>query len=142
MQRKVNADCQLAYMVVRTLIIGLAVVGFIGCAKDKDKNNDNVYSSWPIIKVDGATRCTINQSIPITVSWPFTSGCDLVDKFAESSNGNTLTITTLGYTVKAYCTMDAGVKTIVYNFKPTKAGVYELKFVNNDSFIPHVVTIN
>jgi len=128
-------------MITRIIIIGLTIVGFIGCSKE-NKDNNIIYSAWPIAKVEGATTGTINQPIPITVSWPYSSGCDLVDKFAESNAGNTVTITTLGYKSKGICTMDTGIKTIIYNFTTKKSGVYELKFVNHDSFITHVVIIN
>lgn len=107
---------------------------FAACKKENDAPQV-VYSAWPVNKIEGATIGSVNQEIPITVSWPYSTGCDIVDKFHESPSANTVTVTTLGYTIKGPCTMDAGVKTSTYRFKATSAGTYTLKFVNNDAFI-------
>ena len=130
-------------MTIRNLITALVLTAFFSCSKDGDKGkNDIVYSAWPIVKVEGAITGSVNQVIPITVNWPYKNGCEIVDKFAESRSGMSVVITTLGYTKVGMCTQELGTKNAIYNFIATQSGVYELKFVNHDTYIIHTVTIN
>lgn len=125
---------------MRKLALALAILSLVSCKKDKDKEEDVNYSAWSILKVEGSTTGTVNQTIPITVT--FAGSCAVVDRFAESRGATKINITLLGYPVKGWCTADAMPRTIIYNFNATQPGTYELHFANNAANVPHIVTVN
>jgi len=89
-----------------------------------------------VTKVDGATTGVINQAIPLTVYWFFTSGsCDILDKFEETRLGNIVTVKAYGHYSGQVCTADAGIKTKIYNFISPTPGTFELRFVNPDNTV-------
>lgn len=101
------------------------------------------YTQWMVTSVAGEHATPHNQSLSITVYWPYSSGCDVVDKFEEERQGNIILIKTFGYTKGGVCTMDAGIKSAVYHFSAASAGTYELRFLNIDhSYVSHSVTVN
>jgi hypothetical protein len=125
---------------MRTVLIILAVLLTLSCKKDKDNKN---LKQWDMTKVEGAAAGNTNQVISLTVSWPFRSGCDALDEFRETREGNTVSIKAYGHTAEGPCTDNAGIKTKAYEFKASKAGTYELRFINIDnSVIVHPLTIN
>lgn len=127
---------------MRQLIISMLILFTVSCNKNKDSIIIDVRQ-WQMTKVVGASTGTINQQIALTVSWPYSSGCDVLDKFEESRNGNIIIVKAYGHSEDGPCTMDAGYKTKIYNFVSTQTGTFELRFTNIDnSFISHTVTIN
>jgi hypothetical protein len=127
---------------MRYTILAVFVASLFSCKKNND--SEIIYATWPMTKVEGSNTGSINQSIPLTVYWPYASGsCDILDKFEEVREGNIIYVKALGHSASGICTTDAGIKTKTYNFFSTKAGTFELRFVNKDnSFILHTVTIN
>lgn len=125
---------------MRQLIFFIMILLTVSCNKDP-KTVD--MRQWQMTKVEGAITGAISQQIALTVSWPYSSGCDVLDKFEESRNGNIIIIKAYGHREEGICTMDAGIKTKIYNFVSTNTGTFELRFTNVDnSFISHTVTIN
>lgn len=100
--------------------------------------------NWPVIKVEGASNGTKNQIVPLTVYWPYTSGsCDVLSKFETSRKGSIIEIIALGYSSGGICTMDAGIKTKIYEFTSSSAGTFELRFMNRENtYLSHTVVIN
>ncbi len=126
---------------MRLLFVGLITLLSISCNKNKDE--DKNLRHWPVVKLEGASNGTKNQVIPITVYWPYSSGCDVLSAFKASKQESIISIIPLGYTSGGICTMDAGIKTKIYEFTSASAGTFELRFLNRDNtFISHTVVVN
>ena len=107
------------------------------------KGDEEIFVHWNVTKVEGPATGKINQSVAVTIYWPYGSGsCDVLDKFEETKEGNIIYIKAYGHTTSGICTMDAGIKTKIYNFLSASAGTFELRFVNPDNtFISHIIII-
>ncbi len=117
----------------------MLVLTFMACKKDAPGPD---YRHWSVIEVDGAQQASIGETVSLLVSWPYSSGCDVMDKFLTKKEAMLFTITALGYTEDAICTQDAGIKTKEYSFVATSAGSYTLEFLNPDgSVITHVILV-
>ncbi|MEO5943759.1 MAG: hypothetical protein ABIP30_07290 [Ferruginibacter sp.] len=109
------------------------------------KNNEPkiLLSQWNITNIDGQAAAKKNEPVSLTVYWPFSSGCDILDKFESSQQGNIIIIKAYGHTSGGICTMNAGIKTKVYTFTPSGVGNFELRFISRDSsIISHLITVN
>jgi hypothetical protein len=109
----------------------------------KESSESFISIQWNMNRVEGVTSGTLNQTISLTVYYPTSSGCDVFDKFEQSSQGNIISIKALGHTVKSnFCTYAAIEKTATFNFKPISTGSFELRFINKDnSYFTHTLTI-
>lgn len=120
----------------------LTLLSFSSCSKDEP---EVVYHHWMVTKVESAGTASIAAPLTLEVSWPFTSGCDVMDRFEVTTGLSTteLNIKAMGYTRTGACTDDAGIKKTDYNFTATKPGTYTLNFQNPDgSVVAHVVVVN
>ena len=118
----------------------LAVIAVSSCTKDNNSTPEPINRR--VIKVDGPARGLIGDSIRLQVSWPYSSGCDVFEKFATEKNGPVFSIKGWGYYYKGTCTQDAGIKKKEYVFYTAFAGTYHLNFINPDgSIIQHVLLI-
>ena len=108
-----------------------------------NKKNEVTFSHWNVTKVEGPAAGNANQAIALTVYWPYGSGsCDVLDKFEETREGSIIYIKAYGHVTSGICTMDAGIKTKIYNFFSASTGTFELRFVNRDNtFISHTIII-
>jgi hypothetical protein len=123
-----------------TAYLLVIVLQFTACKKDDSSFQD--YTPWPVTSVAGTQQASVGQSITLTVSWPYSSGCDVMDKFNTKKTGTTYTITALGYYDKVICTQDVGIKTTEYIFSASAAGNYTLDFVNPDgSVVTHTILV-
>jgi hypothetical protein len=119
----------------------LFCVSLFACKKENV--DDPVYFQRMVTKVEGTFNGTISQPVDITVYWPYSNGCDVLEKFTKSQQGNIISIKAFGYTKAGLCTQDAGIKTKMFSFKSAIPGVFELRFYNPDnSFVTHTITIN
>jgi hypothetical protein len=135
-----NQHVMIKIYAMRPVLIILSALLTLSCKKNKDIDN---LKQWDMTNVEGATAGNTNQVISLTVSWPFRSGCDALDLFKETRQGNTVSIKAYGHTTAGFCTDDAGIKTKTYGFKANVAGTYELRFINTDSSaIVHTITIH
>ena len=114
----------------------------ISCTKKTDPNIS--FIQWNMTIVEGGLTGRANQSLALTVYWPYTSGsCDVLDNFEETKQGNIISIKAYGHSNGGICTDDAGIKTKIYNFISATSGTFELRFINKDnSFISRFITIN
>ncbi len=120
----------------------LLIIALLFNSCKKENAEDINYTHWPVVQVDGVQQATIGQNITLTVHWPYSSGCDIVDKFETKKLGSVYSIKTLGYYEDKICTQDAGIKTITYLFSATSAGTYDLNFENPDgSVITHTILV-
>jgi hypothetical protein len=123
---------------MRTIFCALLLILVVSCNKEKQD-----FEQWNIIKVEGPATGTIHQALELKVYWPYSSGCDVVDRFEEFIEGNIINVKAYGHTANGICTADAGVKNKIYTFIPASSGIFEFRFSNKDnSIISHVVVIN
>ncbi len=122
----------------------LISIGFISCKKRDNHNSSIEPAQWNMTKVDGNGSGIVNQLIPLLVYYPTSSGCDILDSFTQSYQGNIILIKAFGHTnTSSICTQDASIKTKTFNFEPIAKGTYELRFVNKDnSYISHMLIVN
>jgi len=116
----------------------------ISCSKNKTtpKSPTPSMAQWIITKVEGPTKGVVNDSIPIIVYWPYGNGCDVLDRFEETQQGDEIDIKAFGHTNYGFCTEMAGIKTKVFNFYASSPGKYKLKFLNPDeTYFIHIVTV-
>ena len=126
-------------IIIYSLCLFSVAALFTACKKDSP---DQDYGHWPVVDVEGAQQAAVADTVRLLVSWPYSSGCDVMDKFQTKKEGTLHTITALGYTEVAICTQDAGIKTKEYLFVATSAGNYTLDFVNPDgSVISHPILV-
>lgn len=127
---------------MQKLFVGLLILLATSCTKNNYARVTLI--PWRVTGVDGPATGGLNQRIALTVYWPYSSGsCDFLDKFEESRQGNIVYIKALGHTNRGICSHNAGTKTKIYNFQSSAAGIFELKFISNDtSVISHSITIN
>jgi hypothetical protein len=125
---------------MRLFLFAVFTLFVLSCNKP---DNEIIFIHWNVTKVEGPATGNINQTVALTVSWPYGSGsCDVLDKFEETKQGNIIYIKAYGHTTSGICTMDAGIKTKTYNFLSASAGTFELRFVNRDNtFISHTIVI-
>lgn len=129
---------------MRQIVLAFVFLLVTSCKKNTDTVNPDIkLSQWLITKVEGAATGNKNETIALTVYWPYSSGCDVLYQFEETRQTNIVIIKALGYSASGICTADAGIKTKIYNFSSSKAGTFELRFLNrNNTFITHTIIIN
>ena len=123
------------------LLAGFAMLGMIACKKDPVFTAEEQYN---ILSVSGPPTGLINTDVDVAVTHPYSNGCDYLGRFEETKNGNIVSIKAYSKPVpkNSACTQDAGTRTMIYKFKSTTAGSYELRFMNRDgSFVNHAITI-
>jgi hypothetical protein len=95
-------------------------------------------------RVEGVTTGTINQAISLTIFYPTSSGCDVLDRFEQNANGKIISIKAFGHTETSnFCTQAAIDKRAILDFTPTSKGSFELRFIQKDnSYFTYNLTIN
>ncbi|HUC81291.1 MAG TPA: hypothetical protein VMR70_10270 [Flavisolibacter sp.] len=122
-------------------MIGCFLVGLVACKKESRLTEAKHHD---VNTVTGAATGTVNNPVKLTVTYPYTNGCDYIGSFEESRAGNKVTIKALSKPVAkdAVCTQDAGTRTVEYNFTSATAGTFELQFLKpNGTTLNHTVTI-
>jgi len=126
---------------MRLLLIASFVICMVACKKEENVPADP-ERQWIVVKVQGDTTAAVNAAVPITVFWPYSNGCNLVNRFSEEKSASNIDIKAFGHVGTGICTQDAGVKTVVYNFKSSVTGSFTLRFFSPDgSIIVHRVSI-
>jgi hypothetical protein len=76
------------------------------------------------------------------VYWPYTSGCDVVEKFEVNIDANIIWVKAFGYYNNMVCTKDVGIKTKNFSIIPSSKGIFKIRFVNKDnSYIYHTLSV-
>lgn len=123
------------------LLIGSLLLGLAACKKEtrftEAKHHD-------VTSVSGPATGTVNNPVTLTVTYPYSNGCDYIGSFEESRSGATALIKAMSKPVAkdAVCTQDAGSRTVEYKFSSSTAGTFVLQFLKPDgSSISHTLTI-
>ncbi len=126
---------------MRNILLGGLLLLLVSSCK-KNAVGEQQYRHWLVESVAGGGTINVNDTLPLTVFWPYSNGCDLVDKFEENRKSSVIYIKAMGYNRGGICTMDAGIKATSYKFVAPSAGTYELRFLRPDSsFIAHTVQV-
>ncbi len=119
----------------------LFILTLVGCEKYTLDITEDLHH-WDILKVEGPTTGSINQTISLDVTYPTSSGCDMVTEFLSDRHRNSFLIKAFGYTTDGFCTQAAVPMVIEYEFSSSEAGTFELKFIKKDNTtINHSITI-
>ena len=113
-----------------------------GCSKSAN-DTSTVPIHWNVTKVEGPNTGIINQATSLTVYYPTSSGCDIFDKFEQSTQGNVISVKAFGHTESnSFCTQVALERTVIFNFQPNSKGVFEIRFIKRDnSYLTHNLII-
>ena len=126
---------------MRQFILCFLFLAIISCSKNSNINTSLFQRD--ITKIEGDLTGIVNQPIPLTVYWPYISGCDVLDKFEETKEANIIFIKAYGHNNEGACTHDAGLKRKEYSFSSKVPGTFELRFIKIDnSYISHFITIS
>lgn len=112
----------------------------MSCSKDDEGNT--VTKTEFVTNVTGATTATVNQEVPLNVTYHVDGTCGVFDKTVESTTGNT---TTIEVKVKYATQVCSGptTQTLAYKFKKATAGTYILKFKKSATeFITQTIVVN
>jgi hypothetical protein len=122
-----------------TILILLALPS---CKKSNSDSNNLVR--WNINRVEGPATGMANQSINLLVYYPTSSGCDVLEKFEQTTQDKIMSIKAYGYTqTSGNCTAGAIEQSITLSFTISTPGSYELRFIQKDnSYITFNLTIN
>ncbi len=113
-----------------------------GCKKSaNDTSSFPVH--WNVTKVEGPNTGLVNQDLSLTIYYPTSSGCDIFDKFEQSTHGNVVSVKAFGHTeINSFCTQVALERTVIFNFQPNSPGNFEIRFINRDnSYLTHNLII-
>ena len=130
---------------MQRIIFFISVFLCVSCSKENSdpENPSTATTQWMIENVRGPDTGKTNDSIALLVSWPFASGCDVLDSFVQTQQGYEVYVKALGHTNYGFCSDNAGVKTATFYFFTASPGTYELKFLNPDnSYLLHIIKID
>ncbi len=123
-------------------ILILLILTQFGCEKFTLDTPEGLHH-WDILKVEGPSSGSINQTISIDVTYPTSSGCDVVTEFLSDKHGKRVLIKAFGYTTDGFCTQAAVPKVKEYEFSSNEKGEFILKFIRIDNTtINHYITID
>jgi hypothetical protein len=123
----------------------LLYLSAVSCTKSEVKdmvNEDNFITvkQAAVASVNGPTKATVNQQISFNVSWPYTGSCEKFKSFKVDTLGDTTHIKLFTATNNVEdCTGKEVERSKVFTFKPTKSGIYYLKFLGPDSTAKPIV---
>lgn len=129
---------------MRTNLFNSILILFIIVSCKKSNSDSPLPGQWNLSRVEGVTTGIINQTISLSVFYPTSSGCDVLDRFEQDSQGKIISIRAFGHTeTSSFCTQVAIEKSAILDFTPTSTGSYELRFIQRDnSYFTYNLTIN
>lgn len=126
---------------MKLYIIFIPVLLTASCTKENKLQTTS--SQWPVISVEGPVSGEANQPVTFMVSYPTSSGCDVLDTFIQTNMGNSINIKAFGHTNTGMCIENAAIKTKDFIFMATDTGNFQLHFINPDStFIEQIISIH
>ena len=129
---------------MRQNALNMILILFILISCKKSNSESPLPGQWNISRVEGETSGSVNQTISLNVFYPTASGCDILDRFEQSTQGKIISIKAFGHTEASnFCTQAAIEKSSYFSFTPTSTGLWELRFIQRDnSYFTYNLTIN
>lgn len=117
-------------MVRTAFLFALLLFSAFSCADDEVEpvNPLEDYPSY-ISKVEAPETATVGSTVPITIYFTVNNGCGLFGSFEVEKKSDVTYIKVYPKYREGFCTMDLPTRQVVYEFKPTAAGTYTLKFL-------------
>jgi hypothetical protein len=120
----------------------ICIILLVACNKHQEDTTCISFSKAPVSKIEGATTATVNQEIPLTISFGCFNGCGSFGNVEQISNGNTTTIIVNAKYQGCVCTQDAPTRQTTYLFKKAMAGTYVLKFQQTETtYLMYTITV-
>ena len=129
---------------MRPNIFNSILILFIIISCKKSSSDSPLPGQWNMSRVEGVTTGIINQTISLNVYYPTSSGCDILDRFEQNTQGKIISVRAFGHTeISNFCTQAAVEKSTILDFTPTSTGSYELRFIQRDnSYFTYNLIIN
>ncbi len=122
-------------------LVLFVATAFTSCSDDDSTNT--VKKTAFVTVVTGAATADVNQEIPLTVTFAVDNLCGVFNKFVETTDANTRTISVEAKYPGNNCDTTPATKTTTYNFKATAVGTYTLKFKKSATeFVTHTVVVD
>jgi hypothetical protein len=114
----------------------LSLLSLTSCLKT-EADTCHVTLTTPIVKAVGPKTIAVNQPATFTLDYLPGNGCGTLDALSEQGQGvaNTRTVSVSVSYASCNCTVPAVTSQTTYNFVPTQAGTYYLKFVANNGYL-------
>lgn len=126
----------------KLLLIFFVTVLITGCSNQNSENNCVEQEVSFITEVRAPHSGIVNKKIEIEVSFNIKNGCGKFLGFEESNTLNSKIIKVNTIYEGCVCTEIFEMKTVIYNFTATEAGIYELKFLKGENeYIVVMITI-
>ena len=115
----------------------------IGCDKKNKNPNCEKYEQVPVVEVDAPDSGTINNDIPVGVTFVVFNGCGQFGKFEESIEKKLVSIKLIAKYSGCICTDDIPRRTTTYHFNASTPGVYILQFegARNTPAVSDTITV-
>jgi hypothetical protein len=120
----------------------LILITLLSCKKSSP--DSPLPGQFDISKAEGPTTGKVNETLYLSVYYPTSSSCDILDRLEKSTKGKIVSVKAFGHTdTSDYCMAVAVDKNASLSFTPTSAGIFELRFMNRDnSWFAFRITIN
>lgn len=100
------------------------------------------YEHAYVISANVPITGSVNQTIPIPITFGIHNGCGGFGNIIENNSGNTKIITVKAKYEGCFCTQVAGNVQTTYNFVATTTGLHTIKFLQpNGEFLTYSITI-
>jgi hypothetical protein len=117
-------------------------ITLLGCTKKNVDKECISFSKAPVTKVEGANTALVNQEISLKVSFGCFNGCGQFGNFDETITGNVTSISVNAKYEGCICTQDAPIRQIMYKFKKSQAGTFDLRFLKTENtYITHTIVV-
>ncbi len=116
--------------------LALSVISLPSCLKT-EADTCQVTLITPIVKAVGPRTVAVNQPATYLLDYLPGNGCGTLNALSEQgqSAANTRTVSVSVSYASCSCTAPAAALQTTYNFVPTQAGTYYLKFVANNGYL-------
>jgi hypothetical protein len=116
--------------------LALSSLSLTSCLKDASDTCQFILTT-PIVKAVGPKTVAVNQPATFLLDYLPGNGCGVLDALSEQGQGaaNTRTVNVSVRYNSCNCTVPATPMQTTYNFVPTQAGTYYLKFVANNGYL-------
>ncbi len=123
------------------LFFVLFVLAFASCKKEDELAG---YNQWDVQNVvNNKAIVAQHAKANITVYWPYSNGCQIVNKFTNSGGPTIIEVKTYGTSVGEICTQDAGIKSTLFEYTCHDKGSLEFRFLRLDgSNVTALVLVN
>ena len=117
-------------------ILPLSLLSLTSCLKT-EADTCQVTLLTPIVKAVGPKTVAVNQPATYLLDYLPGNGCGILNALSEQGQGvaSTRTVSVSVSYTSCNCTAPATPLQTTYNFVPTQAGTYYLKFVANNGYL-------